>query len=328
MLILNADDIRRALPMKTAIAGMKSAFAAFSSGKSQVPQRTQLPVTAHEGISIVMPALLADGENDALTVKIVSVFPHNPERNLPTIHAAVLVLESNSGRPLALLEGGSLTAIRTGAASGAATDLLARSNSKNVTIFGAGVQGRTQLDAICAVRPIENIWIYDIDPQRARAFIEQAAKTGHHFRTFKLAASPEEAVASADIICTATTSNRPVFQDNGIKIGAHINAVGAYTPEMAEIPIATLARAQVYVDSTEAVIIESGEILNAINQKMLFPIDLTELGDLVLGKASGRKSLQEITVFKSVGIAVQDAIAARLALKNAIELGLGQNVVF
>ena len=117
MLILNADDIRQALPMKTAIAGMKSAFAAFCSGKAQMPQRTQLPINAHEGISIVMPALLSDGENDAMTVKIVSVFPHNPERNLPTIHAAVLVLESNSGRPLALLEGGSLTAIRTGAVS-------------------------------------------------------------------------------------------------------------------------------------------------------------------------------------------------------------------
>ncbi len=328
MLILNADDIRQALPMKTAIAGMKSAFAAFCRGKTQVPQRTQLPVTAHEGISIVMPALLADGENDALTVKIVSVFPHNPERNLPTIHAAVLVLESNSGRPLALLEGGSLTAIRTGAASGAATDLLARRESKIAAIFGAGIQGRTQLEAICAVRPIENVFVYDVDAQRAHRFIEDYAQLGDQAMVFSLASSPKDAIGSADIICTATTSKTPVFPDDAVKTGAHINAVGAFMPEMAEIPSETLSRAQVYVDSVEAVMAESGEILNAINQKKLFPAELTELGSLILDQAHGRESPQAITVFKSVGIAVQDAIAARLALENALEIGLGQQVTF
>ena len=328
MLILTANDIRKALPIKTAITGMKSAYAAFCEGSAQVPLRMQLPVTAHDGNCIVMPSLVSDGINDALAVKTVSVFPNNPEKNLPTIHATVLVLEVNSGRPVAMLEGGSLTAIRTGAASGAATDLLARSDSKTAAIFGAGVQAHTQLEAICAVRQIEEVWIYDIDIGQVNAFIEHVKLTRHQFPTIKIAISPEEAIESADIICTATTSKYPVFPDKAIKSGTHINAVGAFTLDMAKIPFETLARSRVYVDSTAAVLAESGEILNAINLKKLFPDELTEIGDLVLGKTSGRKSSEEITVFKSVGIAVQDAIAARLAIKNAINIGIGQMVEF
>ncbi|MBG7610479.1 MAG: hypothetical protein IZT55_06395, partial [Anaerolineae bacterium] len=213
MLILNADDTRKALPMKSAIAGMKSAYAAFCDGTAQVPLRTQLPVPSHAGNFIVMPSLVSDGSNDSLAVKIVSVYPNNPDNNLPTIHAVVLVFEVNSGRVLAMIEGGMLTAIRTGAASGAASDLLARPDSKTVAIFGAGIQAKTQLEAICAVRQIEKIWIYDINIDRAIEFMNIFENFGDPHPRIQIAVNPEEAISSADIICTATTSKIPVFAD-------------------------------------------------------------------------------------------------------------------
>jgi ornithine cyclodeaminase/alanine dehydrogenase-like protein (mu-crystallin family) len=161
MLILSKDEVRQALPMVEMIAATKKAYAALSSGKAIVPLRSSLSIPPHEATSLFMPAYLQHESGEALTVKIVSLFPHNIESNLPLIHAAVLVLQADTGQPLALLEGASLTAIRTGAASGAATDILARPDSQVAGIFGAGVQSRTQLEAICSIRPIQKVLVFD-----------------------------------------------------------------------------------------------------------------------------------------------------------------------
>ena len=325
MLILNASEVRKALPMTAAIEAMKSAYAALSSGKAEVPLRIQLPVPPQEGVSLIMPAFVSAGD-EALAIKIVSVFPKNRAMGLPMINAAVLVLNPKTGIPQAILEGGALTAIRTGAASGAATDILARPDSKTAAIFGAGVQGRTQLEAVCSARSIETAWIFDVDSAQAAAFIAEIAGQGAIPDDLRVALTPEDALAEADIICAATTATSPVFPDQAIKPGAHINGVGSYTLEMIEIPPETAGRATVFVDSRQTALEEAGELAAAISQGLLLPGDLTELGNVVNGKIPGRENAEQITFFKSVGVAVQDALAAQLALENAREMGLGQEV--
>jgi ornithine cyclodeaminase/alanine dehydrogenase-like protein (mu-crystallin family) len=167
MLILTADDIRKALTMRDVIEAMKSAYASLSDGRAVVPLRTRLPVPPHEGLSLFMPAYVQTENSEALAVKIVSLFPGNQKRGLAFIQAAVLVLEADSGRALALMEGSSLTAIRTGAGSGAAIDILARPDSRILAIFGAGAQGRTQAEAACSVRAIETVWVRS-NPKNSR----------------------------------------------------------------------------------------------------------------------------------------------------------------
>ncbi len=329
MLILRGPDVPRALEMPQAIQAMKRAFAAFSAGKAQAPLRLQLPVAPHRGMSLFMPAYVHDDQGDALAVKVVSVFPENKRRDLPIIHAAVLVLEASTGRPLALLEGGTLTAIRTGAASGAATDLLARPDSRVLALFGAGVQGRTQVEAVCWVRPIERVWVYDPTPEKAAALAESLAGVGPIPQDVRVAYTPGEALAEADVVCTATTSPTPVFTDEDLKPGVHINAVGAYTPEMAEIPPETVARALVVVDSRQAALAEAGDLIQPLQDGRITEEHIAaELGEIVLGHKPGRTDPEQITLFKSVGLAVQDAVAAKVALHNALEQGLGERVTW
>ncbi|MFQ5418764.1 MAG: ornithine cyclodeaminase family protein [Anaerolineae bacterium] len=329
MLILNAADVRRALPMKAAIAAMKRAYAAFSAGRVEAPLRTHLPVASQEAAALFMPAFVQDEDGDALAVKVVSLFPGNPGRGLPFIHAAVLVLDAANGRPQALLEGGTLTAIRTGAASGAATDLLARSDSRVAAIFGAGVQSRTQLEAICAVRPIETVFVFDPSQEKAAVFADEMAGVGDIPMDVRVADSPGTAVRHADIICCATTATAPVFDDADLKPGVHINGVGSYTPAMQEIPAETVARARVVVDSRAACLVEAGDLIQPIQAGLFTAGHIwAELGEIVVGKRDGRAAPNQITCFKSVGIAVQDAVAAQTALKTAHDLGLGQTVAW
>lgn len=313
--------------MAETIAAMKHAYASFSSGKAEVPLRSRISIAPHDGSSLFMPAYLQHEAGEALAVKIVSIFPHNPTRDLPLIHAAVLVLEADTGRVLALLEGGMLTAIRTGAASGAATDLLARSESQVAAIFGAGVQSRTQLEAICTVRSIKTIWVYDPDQERLADFIQEKSGLGPIPSDMRSAGNPQQAVSQADIICCATTSPTPVFNDQDLKPGVHINGVGSYTPEMQEIPSKTVYRAVVVVDSRQAAMSEAGDIIQPIQEGRITEAHIyAELGEALTGDIPGRVDPNQITFFKSVGIAVQDAAAAQLALHNAQKMGLGRKV--
>jgi ornithine cyclodeaminase/alanine dehydrogenase-like protein (mu-crystallin family) len=327
MLILNAEDIRQALPMRAAIEAMKEAFAALSSGRAEVPLRARLPVKPHEGTSLFMPAYLQSDQGESLAIKIVSIFPKNIIQGLPMIHAAVVVLDAATGRVLAVLEGGTLTAIRTGAGCGAATDLLARPDSSVAAIFGAGVQARTQLEAVCAVRTIERAYIYAPTSSNVEALIEEMAGVGQIPTDLRAAASPAEAIAEADVISAATTSFTPVFTHADLKPGTHINGAGSYTPEMQEIPAETIMAALVTVDSRSASLAEAGDLIQPIQQGIINEDHIhAEIGEVVLEQKSGRTSVEEITFFKSVGVAVQDAAAGSLALKNAAKMGLGQEV--
>ena len=329
MLILNADEVRQALPMSPTIAAMKDAFASLSNGTAVVPLRTRVPIPSYDALSLFMPAYMKSDSGEALAVKVVSLYPGNPARGLAYIQAAVLVLESGTGRPIALLEGSTLTAIRTGAGSGAAIDMLARKDSKVVAVFGAGVQGRTQLEATCAVRNIETVFIFNPTSGKARAFAEEMAGRNSIPEDIRVASTPREALENADIICTATTSSKPVFDDQDIKAGTHISAVGAYTPQMQEVPVETVVRARAVVDSYVTVMDEAGDIVQAIQVGTFHESDIhAEIGEIILGSKAGRESEDEITFFKSVGNAVQDAAAAQLALQNARNMKLGKEVDF
>ena len=329
MMILNASEVRQALPMDQTIAAMKEAFASLSAGTAVVPLRTRLPISNHDAVSLFMPAYMKTGSSEALAVKIVSLFPKNPSRGLAYIQAAVLVLEADTGRALAILEGSTLTAIRTGAGSGVAIDLLARKNSKVVAIFGAGPQGKTQLEAACTARKIETAFIYNPTREKAEIFAQQMAGYNSIPNDIRVAKTPQAAIEHADIICTATGSTQPVFENKDVKSGTHISAIGAYTPGMQELPIETVAVARIVVDSYTTVMDEAGDIVKAIQAGLINESDIhAELGEIVLGKKSGRQSDDEITFFKSVGNAVQDAAAAQLALKNARDMKLGTEVEF
>ncbi|HET9590847.1 MAG TPA: hypothetical protein VFO91_18800 [Anaerolineales bacterium] len=329
MLILNAEEVRRALPMEEAIQAMKGAYASLSEGTAVVPLRTRLPIPNSEALSLFMPAFVGSGDNSALAIKAVSLFPTNPARGLAYIQAAVLVFDPETGRAIALLEGSSLTAIRTGAGSGAAIDLLARTNSRVAAIFGAGTQGRTQLEAACTARDIETAFIFDPSPDKANAFAEELKGKGSITKDIRLASSPKEAVENADVICAATTSSRPIFEDVDIKAGTHISAVGGYRAEMQEVPAETVRRARVFVDSRSACLEEAGDLIQPLRAGLIDESHIyAELGEILLGRTAGRGSDQEITYFKSVGIAVQDAMAAQVALENARKMNMGQEVDF
>jgi ornithine cyclodeaminase/alanine dehydrogenase-like protein (mu-crystallin family) len=329
MLILTTEDVRKALPMNGAIEAMKQAYASLSNGTAVVPLRTRLPIPNSDALSLFMPAYVRSTDGQALAIKAVSLFPTNPARGLAYIQAAVLVFDPETGRTLALLEGSSLTAIRTGAAGGAGIDLLSRADSRVAAIFGAGAQGRTQLEAACTARKIETVYIYDSNSAKANALAEEMKGQGAVPRDVRVAATPQEAVANADVICTATTSTKPVFDDKDLKPGAHISAVGSYTPEMQEVPAKTVARAKIVVESYTASLEEAGDILQPMRAGLFDESHIhAELGEIVLGRKPGRESDVEITCFKSVGVAVQDAMAAKVALDNARKMNIGSEVEF
>lgn len=323
--ILGAEDTRRALPMGETIEAMKHAFGQLSAGTASVPPRSHIDVDDAEGVSLFMPALLAD--TDDLALKVVSVFPANIKRGLPTIHALVVVLDPETGIPIALIEGGTLTAIRTGAGSGAATDLLARSVARRVAILGSGVQARTQLEAVCSVRAIESVSIFSPDSDHSRAFADETVAKPWAPATITLAENASDAIADADVICTATTSTTPVFDGSDLKRGAHINAIGSFTPTVQEVESAVVERSLLIVDSREAALAETGDLIIPIQEGRISEDHIqAELGDIVNRDHPGRTDADQITLYKSVGIAVQDAAAAGLALRRAEQLGLGRLV--
>ncbi len=304
-----AEDIRRALPMREAIEAMRAAFIAFSEGRAHIPQRLSISIPEQEGITLVMPGYVPP---DALGLKVVSVFPRNPARGLPTLSALVVMLDPETGAPAALLDGAFLTAWRTGAASGLATDLLARPDAESLALIGAGAQARTQLRAVAAVRSLRRVRVYSRTPARAQALIEEMRGQEGIPEDIAVAPTPEAAVAEADIVCTATNSSVPVFDGRALQPGTHINAIGSFTLEMRELDEETFRRAaRVVVDSRAAALAEAGEVVWAIRQGILREADLVELGEIAAGRRPGRERPEEITLFKSVGLAVQDLVAAQ-----------------
>lgn len=312
--------------MATCIDAMKQAYTSLSAGRAEVPLRMRLPIKPYEGLAVFMPAFVDEEQAQALTVKVVSVFSQNPAKGLPFIHAAVLVMDPVTGAMQALLEGASLTAIRTGAGCGAATDALAGKDAHTLAIFGAGVQARTLLEAECEVRDIETVWIYAPNKEHVEQLIKEKAGLNRIPKDVRVADSPKEAVQTADIVSAVTTSSTPVFDDKDLRPGTHVNGAGSHSTSMQEIPAETVARARVTVDSRSAAQVESGDIAIPLQNKSIRETDIAELGEVILGKAPGRTSHDQITFFKSVGVAVQDALAGRLVLENARRMGLGTEV--
>ena len=320
--VLSGADVRHAVTMAEAIQAVREAYVQLSAGQAVVPLRTPVPVEEHKGVTLFMPAYLA--ESEALGAKVVSVFPDNVQRNLPTIHALVIVVDAQTGRPVALMDGTYLTALRTGAASGVATDLLARRDARVAAIFGAGAQARTQLEAMCAVRDIKKTWVFDAVPGAAAAYATEMRALG---RPILVAASAAQAVREADVICTATTSAVPVFDAADVRPGTHINGIGSYTPQMQEVPAATVAKAKVVVDSRSASLAEAGDLIIPLTEGLIGQDHVyAEIGEVAAGILPGRTSDDEITFFKSVGVAVQDVAVAALVLRRAAEMGVGVEV--
>ena len=323
MLVLSRDQVRSLVPMPTAIELMKTVFAELSAGRTVSPLRTVIPLPGRKADALFMPAYVP--AMGALGIKSVNVFRQNLARGLPVIHAVVILIDTETGQPSALMDGTYLTALRTGAVAGAAADLLARPDSEVLAVIGAGAQGVTQIAAICAVRAISRVIVVDVKPEslsRLRGDLERDwPDLAGRLETTDDAS---KAVRNADIICAATTSTVPVFRDEDVRPGTHVSGVGAFTPEMQEIPAGTIQRATIVVDSVEAVLAEAGDLIIPLNEGRISRDDITrELGALVNGDVAGRTSPDEITFFKSVGNAVQDVVVARYAVDRARELGVG-----
>ena len=313
--ILSAADLRAAVDMPAAIEAMRAAFGALASGEVTVPLRLGLE-TPH-GVTLFMPAY--SRRDDAASAKVVSVNAGNIGRGLPAIHAVVLVIDPPTGRVRALMDGTWLTALRTGAVGGLAADLLARPEAHVVALFGAGVQARTQLEAVRAVRDVTEVRV--VSRGGASADVLVAELDGVAARRVD---DPREALRGADVVIAATTSAMPVFDGADVERGAHVTGVGSYTTTMREVDAALVARARVVVDQREAALAEAGDIVGAIRDGAVDESVLSaELGEIVLGRAQGRTSPDEITFFKSVGNAVQDLAVATRALERAEAANLG-----
>jgi ornithine cyclodeaminase/alanine dehydrogenase-like protein (mu-crystallin family) len=289
--VLDAAALRAALPWPRAIAALKAAFRDEDPGAT--PPRSHLAVPGGE--LLLMPAHGAAG----LGVKLVTLAPGNPAQGLPFIHGAYVLFSAGELVPEALLDGTELTAIRTAAVSALATETLARPDARALVVFGAGTQARAHVEAMRAVRPIDSVAIVGRDPARARALADELGAE---------VAGPE-AVAGADLVCTCTTSAEPLFDGAWLAPGTHVNAIGAYRPDLRELDEIAMRRATVVVETRAAALAEAGDVIGA----GLEPDRLIELGDVVRG-AAGRPDRDAITVFKSVGLALEDLAVARAAL--------------
>lgn len=311
MRIVDADQVRAAAPMAALLDAVEAAYRDVASGRDRSPVRSRIPVAG--GDLALMPGVREGGAG--ASVKLVTIVPGNPARGLPTIHAVVAWFDAVTGEPLALLDGATLTAMRTGAASGVGTRLLARPDARVLALFGVGVQAPWQVRAVMAARQISELRVYARSPAHREAFA--AAMRAELGDVAVVAAdSPEEALRGADVVCCATTSTEPIFEADSIGPGTHVNAVGSFRLDMIELPPALFGRAAlVAVDSREAALEEAGELVAAIQAGLLAPDGFTEIGQIGRDWAATRDP-SAITVFKSVGLAIQDVAAAELVMGN------------
>ena len=314
--ILTAADVRTALPMSKAIDAMRHAYSQLSADKIIMPSRQH--ISTDKGVTLIMPAYLPEGSE--FGIKVVSVYDENPDHDIPRINATVIVLDPSTGKTKAIMDGASLTAIRTGAGGGVAADLLARQNASTVGLFGAGVQARVQLQAVMAVRNITRVDLIS-RTQTSAEHLASEISDWTDAPDVNIVSTPQHVVEDADIVLCATTSGTPLFDGYDLQQGTHITAVGTFVPEKREVDTTTIRRADlIVVDSREDCLEEAGDLIipNA-------EID-AEIGEIINGNKHGRQSGEEITFFKSVGVAVQDAVAASTVFKVAEDKGLGMVV--
>ena len=328
ILILKESDISSMITMSDIIEADKEALSIYSSQKSNIPLRSNLNVPEFNGQCLFMNGYAAPAK--ALGVKIVSVYPDNINKNIPSVPATMVLVNAETGMVNSLIDGTYLTRLRTGAISGLATDILARKDSKIFALFGTGGQAVTQLEAVLTVRNIEEVRVFDISKERAEEFAKKMSdKFGKKFNVKIFAAeSSDAAIDNADIITTVTTSKKPVFDANKVKKNAHINGVGSYTPEMQEIPGDILVKAnKIFVDTRDGAINESGDLINPIKDGLIQKEKINgELGEVINGVIKGRENDDEMTFFKTTGSAVLDLVAAQKIYEMAKVKKVGQMV--
>lgn len=326
MLLLSRKDIKKVFTMKDAIETNKECFKIFSEGKSEVPLRTTIQAPNHNGVFLFMPSYVE--ELDAAGLKVVNIFPENAKENLPTAPAQVLLIDGKTGIVTSILDGTYVTQLRTGASSGAAFDLFAIKDAKIGALIGTGGQAATQLEAMMVARELDEVRIFDLDPNRRQAFVNRMQEELKCYNTKIVeATSSDNAIEDADIIVTVTPSTKPVFDGTKVKKGATVSCVGAYQHHMQEMDPAILPRAsKIYFDSEEAVLSEAGDILIPLEQGIITKEDFTgDIGDVLLGKVVGRENDDEIIVYENVGIGVLDLMTARAIYLKAVEAEVGTN---
>lgn len=324
MLLLSREDIKKVFTMKDAIEADKKAFQLVVEGKCDAPLRTNIQAPKHEGCFLFMPAYVE--EMDTASLKIINIFPHNIDNGIPSSPAQVLLIDGKTGIVIAVLDGTYVTQLRTGAASGAAFDVLARKDARIGALIGTGGQAATQLEAMLAARDIKEVRVFDLNYDRTKEFADRMQEELASYGAKIVAAkTSDEAVEGADLLITVTPSSKPVFDASKVKEGATISCVGAYQPHMQEMDPAILTRAsKIYFDSKEAVLSESGDILIPLEQGTITEDDFTgDLGNVIKGELAGRENEEEIIVFETVGVATQDLVAARTIYDKAVEAGVG-----
>jgi ornithine cyclodeaminase/alanine dehydrogenase-like protein (mu-crystallin family) len=312
--VLTGDEVARLLPVDQAIQLMRQGFGALSAGRVVMPLRAR--VDMEHGDAHLMPASM---DETGLCVKIVTTYPGNRDLCLPVVQGMLLVFDPQTGAPRALMDCRRLTAIRTGAGGGLAIELLSRPDSRTLGLIGAGVQAQMQLRAALCVRTLERVVLYDSVAANADS-LRDALATEQHTPAVEVVQSVEEVVRQADILITATTSRTPTFDGRTVRGGTHINAIGVYMPDRREVDEDVVNRAYVVVDCRRAAQHEAGDLILAGRAPD------AELGEVVNGKAAGRTNNQQITLFKSVGVAIQDATAAGWVLKQAEQQGVGVEI--
>lgn len=327
VLLLSADEVRQVLDFPSAIKAVERAHVAHARGQVVMPVRLSMAWDERPSEMEAMPAYLGGpaGEN-AFGVKLITYVGTNTARGIPAIHAVIVLFDPDDGRPVAVMDGRYSTAVRTAGASALATRLLAREDAHVLAIAGAGVQGRSHLEAILVVRPVEEIRLTDVDRSLAEAMAEETRERHPGLRV-KVADDVRHAVSGADIIVTATTSPSPIIHGEWLAPGTHINAIGSHSPGARELATDVVTRSRIVVDSRDAALKEAGDFLIPIGEGSLTADQVsTELGQVAAGIRPGRGNPEEITLYKSCGIALQDVAMAQLVIGRAREAGIGQEV--
>ncbi len=315
-LLLTRGDLSRLLEYDAVIEAVSAAFAAYSSGRTETPLRVGVEPPGARAVLLAMPSAVADPP--ALGAKLVSVFRDNPSRGLPTVTSIYILADYETGAPLAVMDGGYLTGIRTAAGSAVATRVLAREDAHTLGVFGTGVQARFHVETIRRVRRLDHVLVSGTSDEKARNFARWVTETTGLAAT---SASAEE-TSKADILAACTTSPTPVVRE--VSEGSHVNAVGAFTPTTRELASDLIGRASVYVDTRAGAFSEAGDLLLARDETGFTLEDVVgEIGEVILGKVGGRHDARGVTVYKSVGAAFLDAATARLAFEQAGHTAVG-----
>ncbi len=318
MLVLNQEEVERLLDMEGCIGAMEGALATLARGEMDMPLRFIFSPAGSPSLIGLMPAHRA-GDDPLYSLKTVCVFPDNPKRGLDAHQGTVTLFDGETGVVRALMNASAITAIRTAAVSAVATRLLAREDTKKLAILGAGVQARSHLDSMRAVRDFDEIVLFSPTPGHAQALAEEFG--------VETAESAEEAVRDADVVVTATNATEPVLERSWLKEGAHLNAVGGRPPQMTELDPETVAAAVLYVDRRESAENEAGDYRRALEEGAIGPDHIRgEIGEVLIGTKPGREDDSQLTMFRSLGLAVEDLAAAEYVVRRAREEGAGTEV--